>query len=49
MANEIDNHEVLGLLFRSLELFFGHRASRGGSLLDGAFDWPELAGALSGP
>lgn len=49
MADEIHNHEILGLLFRRFQLCLCHCASRGGSLLDGAFDRPELAGAFSGP
>jgi hypothetical protein len=49
VTDQIDNHEILGLLFRGLELFFSHSASRGGSFLDGTLDGPELAGAFSRP
>ena len=49
VADEIDNHEILGLLFRRLELCFCHGASRSGGLLDCAFDGSELAGAFSRP
>jgi len=49
MADEIHNHEILGLLLWRFELCFCHGASRGRSLLDSAFDGSELASAFSGP
>lgn len=49
VPDQIDDHEVFGLLFRRVELRFGHSARGLGSFLDGPFDRSELASAFSGP
>lgn len=49
VPDQVDDHEVLGLLFGRAQLRLGRGAGGGRRLLDGAFDGAELAGAVAGP
>lgn len=49
VPDQIDYHQVLGLLFGRFQQLFGHGARRRGGLLNRAFDGPELDRAASSP